>query len=162
MSAGPDDANSAFWSKDQRRMDGMELPDIYEVRLGRQAAAAASQGDLERAERLRQHIVAESATDAGEEAVLDEVSRAALLLRRAAEASDRGDAAESERLLDEMRASCSQATLEMLRASALLNVGREQGWLNASDHDELTRFMDSEKFSGETRGLLAGIERRES
>jgi hypothetical protein len=38
----------------------------------------------------------------------------------------------------------------------------EQGWLQASDYDELTDFMDGERFGDETRGLLAGIERRES
>lgn len=141
-------------------MGPVELPDIYEVRMGRLAGRAIAQGDLEYAERLRQHIVAESATDAGEEAMLDEVSRGAMLFRQASEASDRGDKAESERLMTELRATCSRATQEMLVASALMTVGAKQGWLPAADHDYLTGYVQESGFGSDVRAVIETIERR--
>jgi hypothetical protein len=53
-------------------MVGMQLPDVFEVRQGNQMAATIGVGDLPRAEQVRRHLVAESATDPGEEAVPDD------------------------------------------------------------------------------------------
>ena len=142
-------------------MAGMELPDIYEVNQARQAAHAIADGDLERAEQLRCHLVSESAVDAGEEAILDEVSRAAFKFRRAIEASDRGDDAEHERLMAEIRASSGKATIEMLVSSGYLHAGMEAGWLPAAAHDWLTRYVKDNEFGSDIQRLLDGIERRE-
>jgi hypothetical protein len=74
---------------------------------------------------------------------VDEVSRAALLFRRCVEADERGDTAGSEKLMAEIQATSSQATMKLLRASALLHVGGEQGWLPAADYDELMQELDA-------------------
>jgi hypothetical protein len=145
-----------------KRNERPKLPDVYEVRQGHAMAEAFRQGDADRVEQLRRNTVAESATDLGEEAVLDEVSRAALLFRRATDASDRGDHKQADALMTQLKENFSQATLDMILSAAHLHVGMEQGWLPADDHDRLTRWADAIDLGPDVRALINMIERRAS
>jgi hypothetical protein len=99
--------------------------------------AAVKRGDLAGAEKIRAHMLSESDFVPPPEVDMDELTRAALLFRRSAEANAAGRPEEGRALMDQVVVTSGATTLVMLLSSSLLYVGKEQGWLSEQNHDEL-------------------------
>ncbi|MER6256295.1 hypothetical protein ABT224_33590 [Streptomyces sp. NPDC001584] len=136
-----------------------ELPDIYETRQARAILEALQAGDVERARKLEDHLLAEAADGPEERETLRDQLRASMLFRAQIDASSSGDEATAAMFQEILTQTCSEKVIRTTIASALLHTGLAGGELPAENHDFLTRHLDENGVSAELKELAAGIRR---
>jgi hypothetical protein len=136
-----------------------QLPDIYETRQAKAILAALQAGDVERAKKLEDHLLAEAADGPEERETLREQLRASMLFRAQIDASAAGEEATAKLFQDILTQTCSEKVIKTLIASALMHTGLSAGELPAAEHDLLTQHLDENGVGSELRELVAGIKR---
>ncbi|GHI97990.1 hypothetical protein TPA0905_74610 [Streptomyces olivaceus] len=137
----------------------MPLPNIFETRQAAALRDALVAGDLEQAEKIENHLLAEAATSPEDRELLADQLRASMLFRAYVDASAAGDAAMASLLQELMTTMCSPKTVQATVMSGLLYAGLQQGALPAADHDRLAQWMSGTDVGEEMRARLASIER---
>ncbi|MFF8387757.1 hypothetical protein ACF053_29525 [Streptomyces kanasensis] len=140
-------------------MTNQQLPDTYETRQAKAILKALKAGDVERAKKLEDHLLAEAADGPEEREALRDQLRASMLFRAQIDASAAGDEATATLFQTILTQTCSEKVIRTLIASALLHTGLAVGELDADKHDLLTQHLDESGASAEMRDLVAGIKR---
>jgi hypothetical protein len=135
-----------------------ELPDTYETRQGAAMREALSAGDTAAAERIRSHLLAESATSPAEREQLADHMHAMMLFKEQTDALERGDREAAEALAARTRAECSERSIKNALAAGYLQAGLREG-LSAERHDQLMAWVGELGMGEEIRALAAGITR---
>jgi hypothetical protein len=120
---------------------------------------ALQKGDTEQTRKIEDHLVAEASTDREDGEKLREELRAALLFRAQTDASEAGDEAGAELFRQLMLASCSERTVKVAIAGALLHAGLQEGGLPAKSHDQMTALLEETEMSQEMRTLVTSVPR---
>ena len=137
-----------------------DLPDTFETRQGRALARAWDAGDTTAYDKLVRYTVAEGSTSVEEELALSETLRATKLFKALLAAEARGDQAEHDRLLNEMRTTCPPRLITQTLAAATMQAGMAQGWLPAAQHAQLTGWITELGMGKEIQAMVASIQPR--
>ncbi len=133
--------------------------DIFETRQAAALRDALVAGDLERAKKIEDHLLAEAATSPEDRELLADQLRASLIFRAYVDASGAGDTAMAALLQGLLTTLCSPKTVQRTMMSGLLYAGVQQGALPAADHDRLSEWMSGADVGEEMRARLASIKR---
>lgn len=139
----------------------MQLPDIFETRQVKAFRDALMAGDLDRAKKIEDHLLAEAATSPEDREVLADQLRASMLFRAYVDASGAGDQATALVFQELLTTMCSPETVRATLMSGLLYSGLQQGSLPAEDHDRLAAWMKEADVGEEMKARLASITRSE-
>ena len=119
------------------------LPEIFDVVLGRQMAAAHDAGDPAAVEQTREYLVREGAVDRAEQAFLDEFTRALVRMQQVISMRAAGRGQEADELTAQVAAEFSPEVLQQVQVGMLFTAGRKQGWLPERDYDTLAAATSS-------------------
>jgi hypothetical protein len=129
-----------------------DLPDTFETRQGRALARAWNAGDTTAYDQLARYTE--------EELALSESLRATKLFKELLAAEARGDQAEHDRLLNEMKTTCPPRLITQTLAAATMQAGMAQGWLPAAQHAQLTGWIAELGMGAEIQAMVASIQPR--
>lgn len=130
----------------------------WETARAADIVAALERGDVDGAEAIRAHLVAEADTAGPEDKDdLEEISRASLLFRRSVDATAAGRIEEGAALMEQLALSVSAGTVATLMNAARLQFGRAQGWLAEDEYDRLVAYTAD--MGPDVAVMLRGIKR---